>query len=176
MFQIIECLTQAHTDITLTQLPETIVKYRFSHYHPLFSPSVCSGSIATNARRLKTREGKDGIPKEDRDPPRGFQLPKGHRPQSMTPAAPAHDACCQCAPASDIGIAHGDSSASSSSRIGAGWEYPQLRFFDSIIQPLIIGTSNRACALISRGRNKQSKHFFLIRRRSEFPICILRSD
>ena len=32
---MIECLTQAHTDIMLTQLPEAILKYRFSQYHLL---------------------------------------------------------------------------------------------------------------------------------------------
>ena len=39
MFQIIECLNQAHTDIMLTQLPEAILKSRFFHKHHL--PRLC---------------------------------------------------------------------------------------------------------------------------------------
>ena len=35
IFLDIECITQAHTDIMITKLPEPIVNSRFSHYHPL---------------------------------------------------------------------------------------------------------------------------------------------
>ena len=51
---MIECLTQGHTDIMLTQLPDPILKYRFSQYHPLAADTPTSrSSHAVHSRSFR---------------------------------------------------------------------------------------------------------------------------
>ena len=53
---MIECLTQAHTDIMLTLLPESILKYRLSQYH-LFTPAEARNTMDTEIDKPDPRQG-----------------------------------------------------------------------------------------------------------------------
>ena len=53
MIECLECLTQAHTGIMLTQLPEPIVNYRFPRYpyHLLCIYLYIGGTVMPHPRR-----------------------------------------------------------------------------------------------------------------------------